>query len=129
MPGLFGRPRSAGVPLMVHENWRWQPAIVALREDITRGSIGKPFYAQVAGSFATSLRALLRPLLRAAVVDLPARKPIRFEPDVNPTPIFFVFQLLSHSGCGLVGIRFPFEPLSMCKNWGAEPHCRGSSVA
>jgi len=77
---------------MVHENWRWQPAIVALREDITRGSIGKPFFAQVAGSFATSLRALLRLLLRAAVDDLPARKPIRYEPDVNPTPIFLYFN-------------------------------------
>jgi predicted dehydrogenase len=38
---------AAGVPLMVHENFRWQSPIQALRARIDTGAIGKPFWGRV----------------------------------------------------------------------------------
>lgn len=38
---------KADAPLMVHENFRWQSAIRALRAEIEAGSIGKPFWGRV----------------------------------------------------------------------------------
>jgi D-apiose dehydrogenase len=37
----------AGAPLMVHENFRWQRPIRAVREMIDAGAIGKPFWGRV----------------------------------------------------------------------------------
>ena len=37
---------SAGVPLMVHENFRWQSPIQALRGEIDKGAIGAPFWGR-----------------------------------------------------------------------------------
>ena len=42
-----GPVRSAGVPLMVHENFRFQTPIFAVREVLTRGTIGRPFFAVI----------------------------------------------------------------------------------
>ena len=39
---LVEAAESAGVPLMIHENWRWQPWYRAAREMIARGDIGAP---------------------------------------------------------------------------------------
>jgi predicted dehydrogenase len=39
--------RQAGVPLLVHENWRWQRPIRALREILQTGEIGEPFRARI----------------------------------------------------------------------------------
>ena len=33
---------AAGIPFMVHENWRWQPWYRAAKESIERGDIGQP---------------------------------------------------------------------------------------
>lgn len=38
--------RKAGVHLMVHENFRWQSAIRAVRERLDRGIIGEPFWGR-----------------------------------------------------------------------------------
>ena len=38
---------SAGVPLMVHENFRWQSPIQAVRKVIDSGEIGKPFWGRI----------------------------------------------------------------------------------
>jgi predicted dehydrogenase len=38
---------AARVPLMVHENFRWQSPIQALRARIDAGAIGKPFWGRV----------------------------------------------------------------------------------
>ena len=38
---------EAGVPLMVHENWRWQPSMVALRDLVEDGEIGTPLFTQI----------------------------------------------------------------------------------
>lgn len=38
--------RSAGVPLMVHENFRWQTPIQAVRKVLDEGSIGTPFWGR-----------------------------------------------------------------------------------
>src|SRR4051812_30662942 len=37
----------AGVPLMVHENFRWQPAIQAVGRALHDGAIGTPFWGRV----------------------------------------------------------------------------------
>jgi D-apiose dehydrogenase len=37
----------AGAPLMVHENFRWQRPIRAVREIIDSGAIGKPFWGRI----------------------------------------------------------------------------------
>ena len=41
----------AAVPLMIHENWRWQSGMRALRDLLASGRLGKPFFCQV--SFRT----------------------------------------------------------------------------
>lgn len=38
--------RAAGVPLMVHENFRWQRPIQAVRKVLDEGSIGTPFWGR-----------------------------------------------------------------------------------
>ncbi|WP_233848788.1 Gfo/Idh/MocA family protein [Paraburkholderia sp. HD33-4] len=38
---------EAGVPLMVHENFRWQSAIQAVGAALHRGEIGQPFWGRV----------------------------------------------------------------------------------
>jgi D-apiose dehydrogenase len=37
----------AGVPLMVHENFRWQTPIRAVRDAIESGAVGEPFWGRV----------------------------------------------------------------------------------
>jgi D-apiose dehydrogenase len=39
--------KQAGVPLMVHENFRWQTPIQAVRQALDEGHIGKPFWGRV----------------------------------------------------------------------------------
>jgi D-apiose dehydrogenase len=39
--------REAGVPLMVHENFRWQSAIQAVGRALREGAIGQPFWGRV----------------------------------------------------------------------------------
>ena len=38
---------EAGVPLMVHENFRWQTPILAVRRTIETGRIGRPFWGRI----------------------------------------------------------------------------------
>ncbi len=38
---------AAGVPLMIHENFRWQSPIQAVRRVLDRGEIGAPFFGRV----------------------------------------------------------------------------------
>jgi D-apiose dehydrogenase len=39
--------RDAGVPLYIHENWRWQTPIRALKAVLNQGLIGAPFRARI----------------------------------------------------------------------------------
>ncbi len=39
--------RGAGVPLMVHENFRWQAPLRAVRDVIDAGRIGTPFFGRI----------------------------------------------------------------------------------
>ena len=39
--------RDAGVPYFVHENWRWQTPIRAVKRILDEGAIGKPFRARI----------------------------------------------------------------------------------
>jgi predicted dehydrogenase len=39
--------RAAGVPLLVHENWRWQRPIREVRRILQEGAIGLPFRARI----------------------------------------------------------------------------------
>ena len=38
---------GAGVPLIVHENWRWQTPLRALKADLDSGVVGAPFRARI----------------------------------------------------------------------------------
>ena len=38
---------QAGVPLMVHENFRWQSPIQAVKREIEGGAIGEPFFGRI----------------------------------------------------------------------------------
>ena len=38
---------EAGVPLMVHENFRWQQPLLAVRQAIDSGRIGMPFFGRI----------------------------------------------------------------------------------
>lgn len=49
--GIVTGCREAGVPLFVHENFRWQTSIRALKQILDSGEIGKPFRATI--SFCT----------------------------------------------------------------------------
>jgi predicted dehydrogenase len=44
--------RAAGVPLLIHENWRWQTPIRALKQALESGIVGRPFRARI--SFCSS---------------------------------------------------------------------------
>lgn len=39
--------KAAGVPLMVHENFRFQTPIMAVRQALDRGTIGEPFFGRI----------------------------------------------------------------------------------
>src|SRR5512146_1003161 len=39
--------REAGVPFYIHENWRWQAPIRALKRVLDDGTIGQPFRARI----------------------------------------------------------------------------------
>jgi predicted dehydrogenase len=39
--------REAGIPLMIHENWRWQHPIRQVKRVLQQGDLGKPFRAQI----------------------------------------------------------------------------------
>jgi D-apiose dehydrogenase len=39
--------RNAGVPLFVHENWRWQTPLRRLKQILEAGEIGRPFRARI----------------------------------------------------------------------------------
>lgn len=47
--------REAGVLLMVHENFRWQPPMRVLRDRIDGGAIGRPFYGRISFRTATDI--------------------------------------------------------------------------
>jgi predicted dehydrogenase len=38
---------EAGIPLMIHENFRWQTPILAVKAVLNRGAIGAPFWGRV----------------------------------------------------------------------------------
>jgi len=39
--------REAGVPFLVHENWRWQPQIRELKRTMDEADVGRPFRARI----------------------------------------------------------------------------------
>jgi len=45
--GMVAACREAGVSFFVHENWRWQTPIRALRRALDSGAIGRPFRARL----------------------------------------------------------------------------------
>ena len=45
--GMVSACRQAGVPLLVHENWRWQRPIRRVKELLAENAIGTPFRARI----------------------------------------------------------------------------------
>lgn len=70
---LVDHCRRRGVRLIVHENWRWQTPIRALRAMLDEGVVGRPFYGEI--RFCTSSpvfqnQPYLRALERFALADV-----------------------------------------------------------
>ncbi|WGF90121.1 Gfo/Idh/MocA family protein [Marinivivus vitaminiproducens] len=64
---------EAGVPLMVHENFRWQRPILAAKAALDQGRIGEPFYARITfrhGHDIYTNQPYLRTVPRLAIQDL-----------------------------------------------------------
>ncbi len=65
--------QEAGIPFFVHENWRWQAPIRALKAALDEGSIGKPFRARIemiSGFPVFQNQPLLRSLEHFIITDL-----------------------------------------------------------
>jgi predicted dehydrogenase len=65
--------KDAGVPLFIHENWRWQTPIRALSDALKTGVIGTPFRARIemiSGFPVFKNQPLLRTLDHFIVTDL-----------------------------------------------------------
>jgi predicted dehydrogenase len=65
--------RAAGVPLLVHENWRWQTPIRKVSDLLREGAVGRVFRARV--SYCNSFpvfdnQAALRELERFILMDI-----------------------------------------------------------
>ncbi len=50
--------RDAGVPLMVHENFRWQPPMRAARRLLDEGAVGRPFFGRISWRTARDVFAV-----------------------------------------------------------------------
>ena len=46
--------RTAGVRLMVNENWRWRPWYRVIRQLVDDGAVGRPFYLRIASRSAAA---------------------------------------------------------------------------
>ncbi len=65
--------RDEGVPLFIHENWRWQPPIRELQRVLASGVIGRPFFARVEFSSSFSVfesQPLLKQLDQFIIADM-----------------------------------------------------------
>jgi len=65
--------RSAGVPLMVHENFRWQSPQMRLKELLQSGWCGRPFFARISFRHAYDIytnQPYLKTEPRLAIMDL-----------------------------------------------------------
>lgn len=106
--GIVNQCREAGVPLFVHENFRWQTSIRALRQILDSGEIGKPFKATI--SFCTGFPVFANQPLLASVEQL----------------------IISDLGSHMYDVcRFLFgEPtLLFCRTARLDPTIRGEDVA
>ena len=71
--GMVAACRDAGVPFFVHENWRWQTPIRALKQALDSGAIGRPFRARLAfvtGFPAYTNQPFLKTLERFIITDM-----------------------------------------------------------
>jgi D-apiose dehydrogenase len=65
--------QEAGIPFFVHENWRWQTPIRALKAALAGGAIGRPFRARIemiSGFPVFKNQPLLRTLQHFIITDL-----------------------------------------------------------
>lgn len=65
--------QEAGVPFFIHENWRWQAPIRALKQVLEQNSIGRPFRARIdmiSGFPVFDNQPFLKTLKRFILTDL-----------------------------------------------------------
>lgn len=70
---MVERCREAGVPLMVHENFRWQKPMLALRKALDDGAVGRPSFARISFRHRFDIYAnqpYLATATRLALVDV-----------------------------------------------------------
>ncbi len=100
--------RQAGVPFMVHENFRWQAPMRQVRRLLDAGSIGRPFFGRISWRTAYS--------------------PYEDQPWLRETERFIVLEL----GVHLLDLArfFLGEPRSLfCQTRRVNPAIRGEDVA
>jgi predicted dehydrogenase len=71
--GMVHACRSAGVPLLINENWRWQAPLRELKRILNTGEIGTPFRARldmISGFPVFRNQPFLRELDRFILMDL-----------------------------------------------------------
>jgi predicted dehydrogenase len=71
--GMVRACRSAGVPLLINENWRWQAPLRELKRILNTGEIGTPFRARldmISGFPVFRNQPFLRELDRFILMDL-----------------------------------------------------------
>jgi len=72
--GMVAACRNAGAPFFVHENFRWQTPIRALKAALDAGQIGRPFRARIQFEFYKPLvfenQPLLKQLPKLALTDV-----------------------------------------------------------
>ena len=106
--GMVQACRNASVPLLVHENWRWQAPIRALKQVLDAGTIGKVFRARV--DFITGFPVF------------------KNQPFLRELPQFILTDIGSHI---LDTSRFLFGEASdlYCQTKRVHPDIRGEDVA
>ena len=72
---------TAGVPLMIHENWRWQPWFRAAKQILERGEIGRP----------------VAYLFRSRKRDGLGSSPYSHQPYFRQMPRLLIYETLVHS--------------------------------
>jgi predicted dehydrogenase len=106
--GMVAACRQANVPFLVHENWRWQTPIRALKRALDQGGVGRVFRARV--DFVTGFEVFAN------------------QPFLAELEQFILTDIGSHV---LDAARFLFgEPVSVyCQTARVHPDIRGEDVA
>lgn len=110
--------RTAGVRLMVNENWRWRPWYRAVRAQLDRGALGRPF----------SLRLSLRTDATVATPERPPQRLFAQQPFMSTMNPLIMMELGSHH-FDVVRYLFGDPQRVYARTQRVSPHVAGDDVA